>query len=109
MAFVYLIGENNDENSYKIGVTKKKDISDRINELQTGNSNELFIKDYYETKYPYKLEKMLHRHFFEKHIINEWFKLNDTDIKSFKDICKKYNNILDSLKNNPFFNNNKKE
>lgn len=104
MAFVYLIGENNDENSYKIGVTKKKEISDRIGELQTGNSNELFIKDCFETKYPYKLEKMLHRHFFDKHIINEWFKLNNDDVKSFKEICKKYDTILDSLKSNPFFN-----
>lgn len=103
MAFVYLIGENNDNNNYKIGVTKHKDINSRISELQTGNSNELYIKDYYETKYPYKLEKLLHRHFFDKKILNEWFSLNSDDIKSFKDICKKYNNVLDSLKYNPFF------
>lgn len=108
MAFVYLIGENNDNNNYKIGVTKHKDINSRISELQTGNSNELYIKDYYETKYPYKLEKMLHRHFFDKRIINEWFSLNSDDIKSFKDVCEKYNNVLDSLKYNPFFNENKR-
>lgn len=107
MAFVYLIGENKDENTYKIGVTKHKDIKNRMNELQTGNSNELFIKDYFETKYPYKLEKMLHRHFYNKNILNEWFSLNNDDIKSFKDICLKYNNILDSLKYNPFFNKKK--
>ena len=106
MAFVYLIGENNDNNNYKIGVTKHKDINNRIAELQTGNSNELYIKDYYETKYPYKLEKMLHRYFFDKRILNEWFSLNSDDIKSFKNICEKYNNVLDSLKSNPFFNKN---
>ena len=52
---------------------------------------------------------MLHLHFFYKHIINECFKLNNDDIKSFKEICKKYDTILDSLKYNPFFNKNKKE
>lgn len=103
MAFVYLIGENNEENKYKIGVTRHKDINKRILELQTGNSQELYIKDFYETEHPYKLEKMLHRHFFDKKILNEWFSLNGDDIKSFKELCSKYSGILESLKYNPFF------
>ena len=103
MSFVYLIGEVDNENNYKIGVTKHKDINKRITELQTGNSQELYIKDYFETKYPYKLEKMLHRHFNDKQIINEWFELTNEDVKSFNEICLKYNNILLSLKDNPFF------
>lgn len=103
MSFVYLIGEVDNENKYKIGVTKHNNIQNRIKELQTGNSNELFIKDYFETKYPYKLEKMLHRHFYDKNLLNEWFSLSKDDVDSFKETCLKYNNILDSLKFNPFF------
>ena len=109
MAFVYLIGEVNNDNKYKIGVTKKKNINERKKELQTGNSDELYIKNVFETKYPYKLEKMLHRHFYDKNILNEWFNLSKDDVNSFNDICLKYENILLSLKDNPFFNTNKKE
>lgn len=103
MPFVYLIGEINNDNTFKIGVTKHKDISKRIAELQTGNSQELYIKNYFETKYPYKLEKMLHRHYQNKNILNEWFELSNEDVKDFNNICLKYNDILNSLKDNPFF------
>ena len=75
----------------------------RKKELQTGNSNELYINRYFETKYPYKLEKMLHRHFHNKKLINEWFSLDDDDIKSFKETCSHYEEICDALKDNPFF------
>lgn len=103
MAFVYLIGNIDNDNICKIGVTKKHNINERMNQLQTGSSNELYIRDYFETKYPYKLENMLHRHFHNKNILNEWFELSNDDIMNFKNICKKYENILLSLKENPFF------
>lgn len=103
MPFVYLIGEMDNENNYKIGVTKHKNIQNRINELQTGNSQPLYVKFYFETKYPYKLEKMLHRHYQDKHILNEWFYLDKIDVEKFNETCEKYNNILLSLKDNPFF------
>ena len=109
MGFVYLIGEIDDDTKYKIGVTKKKNIDERKKELQTGNSDELYIKNVFETKYPYKLEKMLHRYFHNKNILNEWFSLDKEDVNSFNDICLKYENILLSLRDNPFFNTNKKE
>jgi hypothetical protein len=103
MAFVYLISNIDDDNICKIGVTKKKDIENRKKELQTGSSNELYIRNYFETKYPYKLEKMLHRHYQDKHILNEWFYLDKIDVEKFNETCEKYNNILLSLRDNPFF------
>ena len=103
MAFVYLISNIDDDNICKIGVTMKKDIENRKKELQTGSSNELYIRNYFETKYPYKLEKMLHRHFHDKILLNEWFKLSNEDINNFINTCNKYENILLSLKDNPFF------
>lgn len=103
MGFIYLIGEVDNRNTFKIGVTKKQNIEKRKKELQTGNSNELYINRYFETKYPYKLEKMLHRHFHNKKLINEWFSLDNDDIKSFKEICSHYEEICDALKDNPFF------
>ena len=62
-----------------------------------------FNKPHFETKYPYKLEKMLHRHYQDKHILNEWFYLDKFDVEKFNETCEKYNNILLSLKDNPFF------
>lgn len=103
MGFIYLIGEVDNSNTFKIGVTKKQNIEERKKELQTGNSNELYINQYFETKYPYKIEKMLHMHFYDKKLINEWFSLDNDDIKSFKETCNYYEEICNALKDNPFF------
>ena len=103
MGFIYLIGESENDNKFKIGVTRSKDILKRKNKLQTGNSNELYIKKYYESEFPFKLETMLHKHFMNNKILNEWFILSEDDIKNFDKICEKYENIFKSLKNNPFF------
>lgn len=107
MGFVYLIGEYNDSNSYKIGVTNNKTVNGRKNELQTGNSDELFIVNKYETNEPFKLEKMLHNHYHSNHKINEWFTLSDDEVFKFIEVCDKYQNIINSLKDNPFFNKRK--
>lgn len=103
MAIVYLIGEVNNDSRYKIGVTKHNDINKRKKELQTGSSQELFIKDYFITDFPYKLEKMLHKHFRNNNLINEWFELSNEEIFSFKKTCQKYQDIIESLKDNPFY------
>lgn len=103
MGYVYLIGENNNGNKYKIGSTKCKDINKRLKQLQTGNSNPLFLKAYYETSRPFKLETMLHNRFKEYNIIGEWFELNKNDLESFDSICHSFQNIIDCLKENPYF------
>lgn len=103
MGYVYLIGEENAENKYKIGSTKCKDINKRLKQLQTGNSNPLYIKAYYETSKPFRLETMLHNKFKEYNVIGEWFELNKDDIESFESVCHSLQNIIDCLKENPYF------
>lgn len=103
MGHVYLIGESNDDSKYKIGSTKAKDINKRLKQLQTGNSNELFIKDSFETDKPFKLETMLHNHFKQYNTIGEWFELNKEDVDNFQETCKFKQSIIDTLKDNPFF------
>jgi len=103
MGFVYLIGEENEENKYKIGSTKCKDINKRLKQLQTGNSNPLFIKAYYETSRPFRLETMLHNRFKKYNVIGEWFELNKDDVESFESVCHSLQNIIDCLKENPYF------
>lgn len=99
MGYIYLIGELDSLNTYKIGVTKHKNIEKRIAELQTGNAKELYVRTYFQSKYPYKLEKMLHRRFNPNHIINEWFELSEDDAKNFIQICEDLESTLDMLNN----------
>jgi hypothetical protein len=103
MGFVYLIGEINNDNKYKIGSTRAKSINKRLKQLQTGNSNELFIKSFYETDKPFKLETMLHNRFKDNNVIGEWFEMKEDEIKTFTDVCDNFQNIINSLKENPYF------
>lgn len=104
MGYVYLIGERDNDNIFKIGVTKSDNINLRKNKLQTGNPDELYIKDYFKSDYPFKVETMLHKQYMNENKINEWFMLNENDVKNFKNNCEKYENIFKSLSDNPFFN-----
>lgn len=101
--YIYLIGESDKPNSYKIGLTRSKDIEKRKKKLQTGNSNQLFIKHTFFSNNVTKLEKMLHFHYKNNNIMNEWFEISDEEVSKFPSVCKKYQNVIDSLKENPFF------
>ena len=50
--YVYLLGDFEKEGSYKIGVTRGT-IEHRIKKLQTGNSGEIYIVDYFQTEHPF--------------------------------------------------------
>ena len=103
MGYVYLIGELDNPGNYKIGSTRAKNINTRLKHLQTGNSSELYIKESFETDYPFKLEKMLHNHFKDKNLIGEWFELSKADTEAFKGICEEKTIVIESLKDNPFY------
>lgn len=100
--YIYVIGESDNPNHYKIGFTRNS-IENRMKKLQTGNSNELYIKYCYFSNNVTKLEKMLHSHYKNFHTINEWFEITPTEMNNFIDVCEKYQKIIDSLQDNPFF------
>jgi hypothetical protein len=102
LGWVYLIGQRDDPNKFKVGVTKGC-VDKRLKKLQTGNAEELYAYKTFETDTPFTLEKMLHRHFFGKGMVGEWFYMNEDDIKKFLDTCKMYQESINSLKENPFF------
>ena len=104
MAFVYLLCDPSKDYSFKIGITKGC-IKKRIKQLQTGNSEEIHLVDYFETKYPFFIERSLHMFFNNKKILNEWFDLNSPEVSSFKELCEKYEKIAESLKDNHFSKN----
>lgn len=99
--YVYLICDPL-SNRFKVGVTKGS-IEKRILKLQTGNSTELHITNWYKTKYPFRMEKMLHTKFIEYRTHGEWFELPDNIIFSFTSICEKVEKSIEILKENPFF------
>ena len=103
MGYVYLIGEMKSDGKFKIGSTKAKNINKRIKQLQTGNSEQLYLRDYFETDRPFKLETMLHNRFKEFNTVGEWFELPKKDVHEFRDVCKFYQKIINELKENPFF------
>lgn len=101
MGYIYLICDPN-QNVYKIGVTKNL-VQDRIKKLQTGNASELHIIHTIETEYPFRLETMLHNKFKDKKVHGEWYSLSQDDITNFKNICNSFIDMIDSMKQNPYF------
>ena len=102
MGFVYLLCDNSYDNVFKIGVTKGS-IEKRIKKLQTGNSNEIFLVDYYETEHPFYIEKIMHQRHCPEYKLNEWFELKTESVLNFKKECEEIEKMITDLKNNPFF------
>ena len=102
--YVYLIADC--ENcTFKIGVTKGSP-EKRLKALQTGNSTKLMLKEAYECEFPYRLESMLHNHYKLVNELNEWFYIENPS--EFLHLCKEFDNIIYSLKDNPHFSKNLK-
>ena len=102
MAYVYLLCDSGQDRMYKIGVTKT-DVERRIKKLQTGNGNEIFLINKYETEYPFYIEKMLHKKHYPNRKIGEWFELSDESVINFVEECKFFEKIIDEMEGNPFF------
>lgn len=101
MGFVYLLKDSGSENIFKIGVTRGK-IEKRIKQLQTGNSEDICLIDYYETNYPFFIERNFHNIYDSKNVKNEWFLLTTEDVDKFKEMCINYEKIAESLEDNIF-------
>ncbi len=94
MGFLYLINSGVTD-KYKIGISKKP--PKRKKSLQTGNPEELKIVQTYESKRYQEIETVLLRLFKAKKydqenykmIGGEWFILNNEDVSSFTEICRK--------------------
>ena len=104
--YVYLLSDDNKQH-FKIGVTRGN-LENRIKKLQTGNPMKILLIDYYETPYPFRLEKMLHDKFQYKNVLNEWYELTEQEVLDFKKICIEKEEIIKHLKSNYFFNKNLK-
>ena len=97
--YVYLL---TDGEYFKIGVTRGS-IENRIKKLQTGNPDDIVLVKYYQTEYPFKMEKSLHAKHRCQRVNNEWFNLTLEDTSNFESECRKIEEMFKSLKDNPFF------
>lgn len=104
--YIYLLCNALNEH-YKIGMTTNT-VKQRISELQTGNATEIFMVHQHKTKYPRRIETMLHNRFNSKRVLNEWFQLTAEDVINFPKTCQEMENIIKTLENNPFFTKNLK-
>ena len=100
--FVYLLADTEKPGIYKIGVTRGS-IARRIKKLQTGNSGEIYICRYFRTDHPFFIEKQLHKRYCYNNVMNEWFELTDEQVFEFENTCRFYENIIEEMKDNPFF------
>ena len=104
MAFVYLLGDAGQDNVFKIGMTRGP-VEKRIKQLQTGNSEEIYLVNCYETDYPFFIERLLHSKLCPKQKHIEWFILDINDVVDFKKYCKNIEEQAIALKDNPFTKN----
>lgn len=102
---VYLISSQIGESVlYKIGWTKRTP-EDRIKEMTTGNASNMMIVDSYKSKWGTKIEKHLHRLFYNKRVSGEWFDLDKSDVEEFKNLCDKFSSNLDLIESeNSWYN-----
>jgi hypothetical protein len=104
---VYLISSNNQQGKrYKIGYTRN-DVSKRIKQLKTGNSDELILEQLYTSKWGTKIEAILHRKYSNSKISGEWFNLDQNQVEGFLIECKNLDDYYKSLIENSTFTNPK--
>lgn len=96
MKYVYLI-QSLEEGYYKIGVSKNP--KKRLKQLQTGNSSELKLINFYPSEYADKIEKTIHNLLSHNKKEGEWFDIDLPEILSFNEKCKKIEENFASLKN----------
>lgn len=101
MKKVYLI-QSKDSGLYKIGISKNP--NRRLNELQTGNGEQLRIVHSFESEYPTTLETALHNIYSHISKRGEWFYFDLNIEVNFLKECKILNDNITFLKknNNPF-------
>jgi len=90
---VYLIRGN--DGKYKIGIAKNP--SQRIKQLQTGNSDKLQLIETYQSENASKIESALHNRYGHVRNEGEWFDLSITEENSFVDQCKRIDETMKTL------------
>jgi hypothetical protein len=92
---VYLI-QKEQSNVYKIGFSNKP--KRRLAELQTANDEKLEIKKTVPVKNGFLVERLLHASFADSRKEGEWFVLSESEVNSFSDKAKKFDDNFELVK-----------
>lgn len=94
MKYIYLIGSI-ETSLYKIGVTSKKELKNRLSNIQVGCPYKVEVIDIFPSEYSYKVEKILHRTMSTNKtdgngvpLHGEWFYLGLEEVYKFQERCK---------------------
>ena len=93
MRSVYLIRGN--DGKYKIGIAKNP--TQRIKQLQTGNSDKLVIIETYQSENASKIESTLHNQYSHLRNEGEWFDLSVSDEVGFVERCQSIDKTISTL------------
>lgn len=83
---------------YKIGVSKNPE--GRLDNLQTGNGEELELVFKFKTNYDFKLETNLHNSYKTNRTIGEWFQFTPAQLEDVKKRCEIVEATFKSLEEN---------
>lgn len=102
MINVYLIcSETNNDVVYKVGFTRRN-VSERIKDIKTGNAGTIYIINVFTSKYGTKIEAFLKKKYKPYNISGEWFKLPEKEIAEFMENCQNVHNSFIALESNTY-------
>ena len=81
---------------YKIGITKNA-VSNRIDELQTGNPFKILRHNSLDSQAMEMVEKYLHNLYSSNRIRREWFRFNPDELSSVLNEAERYNSVINNL------------
>jgi len=96
MDTIYLLEDQ--VGNYKIGFTKHTATKRKKSGLLTGNSGDLIIINEFKTNHNRKVETALHNLYSHRHVVREFYSLDDTDVSNFLEICGNIERGFDALK-----------
>jgi hypothetical protein len=102
MGYVYLIVDwGSNPEMYKIGITKKN-VENRLKQLQTGSSSKLVLLKTYQSENYRKIETILHRIYgsYSSDGGKEWFQIPTKKVMGFINECEKIDENLKFLSEN---------
>lgn len=103
MDTIYLLEDQ--VGNYKIGFTKHNAVKRKKSGLLTGNSGDLIIIHEFKTNHNRKVETILHGRLKHKHVVREFYALDDAEVSNFINMCETIERGLDAIKSssNPFY------
>jgi hypothetical protein len=81
----------------------KKDFSEKAKANPPNKYKMLSCQEQKTVTIRFIVENILHNRYAFKQVINEWYELDDENVKNFREKCKSIEEIIEVMKDNHFF------